>query len=249
VSTKAALLLLLASTAHASPIDRADQLIVVVTDGWTATEGRLFRAERRRGKLAIVGPPIRVVIGAAGLGWGRGLHPSSLPTALGGPTKQEGDLRSPAGAFALTRMTGDDATGPGTLQYTKATDDLRCVDDPSSPRYNEIVTAPPNARPWRSDEAMHRSDEIYRLTIVVAHNPPPVVAGAGSCIFFHAFDPKQAPTTGCTSLDPAALRSLATFLRASAHPMLVQLPQAVYDDLASTWKLPALPITGPPFRN
>jgi D-alanyl-D-alanine dipeptidase len=234
--------LLLTSSARAtSPIDDAEQLVVVVTDDWSATEGILYRAERRRGKLTITGAPIHVVIGGAGLGWGRGLHAESMATSLGGPTKMEGDRRSPAGAFALTRMTGDDAQSPGTLAYLQADDDLRCVDDPASPRYNELVRATPEARPWRSDEAMHRNDDVYRLIIVVEHNPPPAVAGGGSCIFLHAFEPARSPTAGCTSLDAAQLRSLAGFLRASAHPALVQLPRAVYGKLARAWRLPSLP--------
>jgi hypothetical protein len=226
---------------HASPIDHADQLLIVVTDDWTATDGRLFRAERRTKAIEILGAAIPVVIGAAGLGWGRGLHPVSSKK-LGGPTKKEGDRRSPAGVFALSRVTGDGAAPLGTtLRYVVATDHLRCVDDPRSIRYNELVTAPPDARPWSSDEAMHREDDLYRLTIVVDHNASPTLAGAGSCIFLHAFEPGRAPTTGCTSLDPAALRELVPSLRAAAHPVLVQLPRVIYEKVAREWKLPALP--------
>ena len=90
--------LLVGTTAAASPIDRADQLLVVVTNDWAATEGRLFRAERH-GKKWTVGAPIRVVIGAGGLGWGRGLHAESSTIRLGGPVKKEGDTKTLPLAF------------------------------------------------------------------------------------------------------------------------------------------------------
>ncbi|MDB6022843.1 MAG: hypothetical protein JWQ04_2700, partial [Pedosphaera sp.] len=79
-------------TAPESPLAIASsrQLLLVTTKDWNAVTGvmrRFARADASSGWNE-VGAGIPVVVGRNGLGWGRGL---SLPFALPGPVKKEGD--------------------------------------------------------------------------------------------------------------------------------------------------------------
>jgi L,D-peptidoglycan transpeptidase YkuD (ErfK/YbiS/YcfS/YnhG family) len=221
---------------------RAEQLIVVVTDGWDAPTGELRRFARDGGRGAAwhaVGGVIPVVVGHAGLGWGAGLRPRDGDGD--GPTKREGDGRAPAGRFALGDVTGyDDAAPAGTrLRYRRATPALRCVDDPAaSAAYNRLVDAPAAAPPpWRSAERMRRDDELYRLTVFVRHNDART-PGAGSCIFLHVWADPSTSTVGCTAMALPDLRTVVAWTDPSTE--LVQLPRAVYRRLERAWDLPLL---------
>ncbi|HEY6089146.1 MAG TPA: hypothetical protein VD771_05110, partial [Gemmatimonadaceae bacterium] len=80
-------------------IERAEQLVVVTTPGWTSTTGSLQLFERGSPDSAWrpVDSPIPVVVGRTGIAWGVGFGgPSSE-----GPHKHEGDGKAPAGVFPL----------------------------------------------------------------------------------------------------------------------------------------------------
>ena len=172
----------------AAPIDDdMRQVVTVVSDGWNDFRAVLQRYERTRDKKwRRVGHPVDVVLGRQGYGWGRGLHGTGAPQGRPGPSKREGDGRSPAGVFAIGNAYGYAASRDDiSLPYTQATDELRCVDDPKSSHYNRIVSTTDTPIDWQSAEHMRRDDDLYMLTIVVAHNAAPTKAGAGSCIFLH----------------------------------------------------------------
>ena len=208
------------------------QLVVVVTPAWDAHEGVLTRYERTPSGWRKVGDPWPVVTGK-GLAWGLGVHPASLAARLGGPTKREGDRRSPAGVFALTEVTGyaDDAPRGTTLPYRVATPKLYCVDDAHAPEYNRFALAPDDGKPtWTSTEPMRRTDALYTRTVFVAHNPSGT-SGRGSCIFLHVWSGPGHPTIGCTAMPLPHLEQLVSWLRKEDEPLLVQLPQRVLDVL------------------
>lgn len=218
------------------------QLVLVVTENWNQSSAQLSLWEkderqgwRRRSQ------PTRATVGAAGLGWGRGLHGDGAEAALGGPRKREGDRRAPAGIFRLSSATGYARLPPvGTqLPYQQATDGLRCVDDPASPEYNQLRKLRSGSSPtWRSEEKMKRDDDQYRLTIVVDHNRAPVQAGAGSCIFVHAWPAPGAPSPGCTMMAPTEVEKVVGWLDPRANPVLVQLPLSIAAKAARAWGLP-----------
>ena len=223
-------LLLLAPRAFArAPRKR----VVVVTAGWTATSGELYRFERAGRRWRQVGAAVPVVVGAAGLAWPR--------------DKREGDERAPAGRFRLGGVTGyDDAPPPGTtLPYRKATPDLLCIDDPRDPDYNRVTEpdwvesgGPDGRRIWEPQpEHMLRPDELYRLTIFVRHNDARV-PGRGSCIFLHVWRAARSPTVGCTAMALPDLRALVAW--ADRDTELVELPRAEYRRLQRAWDLPPL---------
>jgi L,D-peptidoglycan transpeptidase YkuD (ErfK/YbiS/YcfS/YnhG family) len=223
----------------ASPVPAASrQMVLSVSAGWEATRALVQAYERPAvdAPWAPVGPAVEAALGRTGLGWGRGLHP---PVAEGAQ-KREGDGRSPAGVFDLRLATGYEAKAPGTrLAYRIATPTLRCVDDPRSRFYNQIVDESAVAKDWASAEDMRRRDEQYRVVVWVGHDDAPAVPGAGSCIFSHQRPGPAAVTSGCTALDAAPLDRLLAWLDPAARPVLVQLPEREYRARAAAWGLPA----------
>jgi uncharacterized protein YijF (DUF1287 family) len=218
------------------------QLVTVVTADWGASRARLAWWQRQsNGQWVRQGSEVDAVVGSAGLGWGRGVHPAELAKTMGGPQKREGDNRAPAGVFRLRQATGYAETPPqgSRIEYRRASPALRCVDDPASPFYNQLREAPTNGKAaWASDEAMFRTDGMYALAIVVDHNRDPVQPGAGSCIFIHPWVTPGVPSPGCTMLPHAPVERLLRWLDPAAHPLLVQLPRAAFRAVAESWALP-----------
>ncbi|MET0385112.1 MAG: DUF1287 domain-containing protein [Polyangiales bacterium] len=218
------------------------QLVLVTAAEWSSTHAELRRFSRAPGRAwRAEGGPQRVVIGRAGYGWGNGLHGEGAPAGRSGPRKREGDGRSPAGAFELGAAYGYAPPGQPPLQlpYTQVDASHRCVDDPRSASYNQIVSTRDTTHPqdWQSAEEMHRSDDLYELAIEIAHNRAPTRPGHGSCIFVHVWSDPNTPVTGCTALDKQALFALAARL----HPrstVWVSLPQSEYQALRKPWGLP-----------
>jgi uncharacterized protein YijF (DUF1287 family) len=220
---------------HRGPIGASTrQLVLVVGDGWNDFHGRAQRFERDAvgEPWRPVGETFEVVLGHGGLAWGRGLHGDGAPAGFEGPHKREGDGRSPAGVFALGRAYGRADAHATALPYTSESATLRCVDDPDSAHYNEVVDAARVDEDWRSAEPMRR---YYELAIAVEHNPTDAPE-AGSCIFLHEWRDAETAVTGCTAMATAELERLATWLEPGA--VLVSLPEALLDELAPAWALP-----------
>lgn len=178
----------------ASPVPTSSrQMLLVTTDGWEATSGRLqryvrvpereetFAADPRDPRVLSrlvparwepVGAAIDVAVGRNGLGWGRGLHRAS-DARPGSPGKHEGDGRAPAGVFRLTAAFGYGASEPTGLPYVPTDADVECVDDTTSAAYNTVRERTAGAD-WGSHEEMRRGDGLYRIGVVVAHNGPGV---------------------------------------------------------------------------
>ena len=228
--------------APASPLTDSRQLVRVLAADWNSPHAVLQRYTRTQPAAAWqpVGDALPVMLGRAGLAWGRGLHPES---ANQGRIKCEGDGRAPAGIFALTALFGAaDPAGQlaqsASLPFLCASGDLKCVDDPASQHYNQIVDQTRVARiDWASCEDMLRPDTRYAIGAVVGHNPDNR-PGAGSCIFLHVWQDAVTPTAGCTAASLANMSEVCAWLDATANPLLVQLPQAEYIRYRQAWALP-----------
>ncbi len=219
------------------------QLLVVRTGNWDEIHGVIQRFERTGPNASwnAVSSLEPIVVGRTGLAWGRGLHGDSAIGA--GPVKQEGDGKSPAGLFTLSKVFGyapGDSMTELRMPYIQATEALKCVDDPADDAYNTLVNAPASGSPtWQSAEDMRRHDEAYRLGIFVDHNAGSSrKPGGGSCIFLHVWSGADSPTVGCTAMPLPRVVDLAGWLDAAAHPVLVQLPDEVYTRLKPAWHLP-----------
>ena len=225
-----------------TPTSHSLQMLLVVTDDWNAVPGVMGRFERDgvRAAWRQVGASVPVVVGAAGLGWGDGLHGVGSPGEPG-PVKHEGDNRSPAGAFRLISTFGyapRDSASWIFMPYAQATDAYKCVDDAASLYYNQMIFSKFSSPPWRSAEDMHRPDSLYRLGVVVEHNANGQHVGGGSCIFLHIWPGPAGNTSGCTAFGSDAMIELLAWLRPDALPILVQLPRSEYDRLRTSWALP-----------
>lgn len=230
-----------------SPIPAATtQLVTAIVDDWSSTTATLQLWRRAGSAWEAVGDPWPGVIGSAGAAWGDGLHGRGAPADRRGPIKHEGDRTSPAGAFALRAAYGYAATPPPgtTLPYTASDARWRCVDDPASTHYAQIVDNTQQKVDWKSAEEMKRPDELYTWVVDIAHNPDRI-AGDGSCIFLHVWHDEHSTTVGCTAMDEARLAHLLATLDAAAHPVYVLLPRADYLALAPKWGLPNQRRLGP----
>ena len=213
-------------------------MILSVSTGWSDTRARVRRFERATvaDSWRPVGSAVSASLGRTGLAWGQG----PAPKGLGGPTKKEGDGRSPAGVFPLRAATGyarRRRPGPA-CPIGEATATLRCVDDPRSAHYNRLVDEARTPKDWTSAEDMRRADDLYRLVVWVGYNDEPPRSGAGSCIFLHLRDTEASVTEGCTALDGGVMEEVLAWLDPALRPVLVQLPEAALELLAVEWSLP-----------
>jgi L,D-peptidoglycan transpeptidase YkuD (ErfK/YbiS/YcfS/YnhG family) len=94
-----------------------------------------------------------------------------------------------------------------------------------------------STEPMRRD--LHaKGDQRYRLGFVIEHNADGR-DGAGSCIFAHLWKAPGEATAGCTAMAPGAMDALLGWLRADAHPVMVQLTDAELARLRAPWRLPS----------
>ncbi len=214
-------------------IDASQQLIVVTSKSWDDIQGSAQRYERDGSTLRKAGDAFAVVVGKHGMAWGKG---SFEPGP--GPVKREGDGKAPAGVFTLGTAFGFDPAAPTKLPYLALTPSTECVDDSQSTRYNELVDGAAIAKDWNSSERMRSEDVLYRQGIFIDHNTP-ATRGAGSCIFFHIWRNPTSPTAGCTAMDTADITRLLGWLDPRQLPLLVQMPEAQYEQVRESWGLPA----------
>lgn len=225
---------LIVTTSLFAQIETAQKLIVAVAEGWNDSSGTLYLFDRSSTGWKKHRSTWNVSFGRAGLGWGIGLH--TIPE--GEYQKTEGDRRSPAGIFELGPLYGLASSAPEGIRYPyrQITTHTRCVDDPVSRAYNQIVEEDPSTKDWSSDEEMGRVDPDYKYVLVVQHNSGNE-KGKGSCIFLHIIN---TPTTGCTAMDEEDMMTLLRWLDPDTKTIIVQMPHSAYHAYRAAWKLPSL---------
>jgi D-alanyl-D-alanine dipeptidase len=229
----------------------ARQLVVVTTPGWNAVRGTLYGFERGAdgawaparwaAGMRREGPArgVSIVVGKSGTAW----DPALVPP-IAGPTKAEGDGRSPAGVFSLGTAFGFARAAEASwlkLPYREVTSTLECVDDPASEFYNTLTDRAAVEPDWKSSEKMREIAPAYHWGVVVDYNMAPAVPRRGSCVFLHIGGDGGRGTAGCTAMDEPALKALMQWLDPKAAPVIVQLPADAYAALRTAWSLPALP--------
>lgn len=123
--------------------------------------------------------------------------------------KREGDLRTPAGVFALRSgfgVNGNPGLGVGSWLRVDARDVW--VDDSGSALYNTHQRSPADGR-WDSAEQLQQSP-AYNYAQVIGYNEARV-RGAGSAIFMHVDQGRG--TAGCVSLPTSGLLSIMRWER------------------------------------
>jgi L,D-peptidoglycan transpeptidase YkuD (ErfK/YbiS/YcfS/YnhG family) len=228
-----ALLLSSLAVAQAPLAPSVTRLLVVTTPGWNSVDGTLTRYQRAGKKWKRVGKPVPIVVGKSGMAWDPRLK--SEHSTLQGPVKHEGDGRSPAGIFPITRTFG--FAGSPLPDYLMLTANTECVDDTASTHYAQVVDrGQVPSVDWNSSEKM-RSIGAYRWGAIVAYNMRQPVKGDGSCIFLHIWSGAGHGTAGCTAMPEKNIKALLPWL-ASGNVVLVQMPEAQYKALREPWGLP-----------
>lgn len=224
-------------------VERSSQLILVIAGDWNAIQGKLYTFERNDNDWRAASFNSEVALGKKGMAWGIGLHGDR---GRDGPCKKEGDDRAPAGVFELDEVFGVAELSralPLHFPYRHITETIEAIDDPRSRYYNRLVDARTvKTKDWSSSERMLRSDDLYQWGIVVRHNWQQS-PGDGSCIFLHTWMRRRQGTSGCTAMPASVLQKLIHWIDQTKRPLLVQLPKAEYDLLASGWRLPEVSMT------
>ena len=198
-------------------LDASQQIILVVADDFTTSKAKLESFENGK----IVFNTIDVNIGKKGLGWGLGLV--DLKQKKQEPQKKEGDKKAPIGIFKLSSSFGYEKNLKFKIPYTQALENLICVDDSNSKKYNKIISIQ-KEKP-KSFEYMKRNDLQYELGVVVDHNKD-AVEQRGSCIFLHVEKSKDTGTAGCTAMKLEDLKNILNWLDKEKDPILIQIPKS-----------------------
>jgi len=225
-----------------TPINSSRQIIVVITDSANTSDGILFRLERdAQSSWSMVTEPIPVIIGKHGFAVGTGLM---VIDGKGMKKKVEGDGKSPAGVFSLTKAFGflsENKLDGLKIPYVQVTNKTECVDDPKSKFYNQIVrNNEVDTVDWNSSEKMWKADPWYKFGVFVDNNCSPTEQKKGSCIFLHNWDGPADSTVGCTAMAPENMKAIVFWLDAKKNPLLIQLPIKLYDEYRTEWGLPDL---------
>jgi L,D-peptidoglycan transpeptidase YkuD (ErfK/YbiS/YcfS/YnhG family) len=184
----------------------ATRLIVVTTDTMetAVAEIETFERQGREAPWRRRSQAQPAVVGRNGLGWGiefrrHGEH--------GGPIKNEGDGRSPAGIYRIGVPFGF-APAPHKRYMELKRDEHVCVDELKSAHYGRIV-ARSEAGPETSGEEM-AAIPVYKRGIVVDY-PARAIEKSGSCIFVHIWEGEGIGTSGCVAAPEATVAALQDF--------------------------------------
>lgn len=204
----------------------ARRLLLVTVPALTSSAGtlRLFERVQPQADWRLVGAAEPVNVGSRGVAWGR---PFRDLAGADEPIKIEGDRRTPAGIYAIGRPFG---FAPSALAgYLQVQADSVCVEDPSSPAYNTIVSAKVIGR-TKGLENM-RATPRYRRGLFVDY-PTDATDKAGSCIFIHIWKGPASGTSGCVTMPEHRVAALQKFT--NQHPtVLVLVPQSALGKLGA----------------
>ncbi len=231
-------------------LKKTRQLILVLSPDLTSTHARLYFFEKsKQGVWHEQLTALPVMLGARGMAWAEDLS-GQFNQEL--PRKKEGDLKSPAGLFAINEAFAYDHVPTHIRQLQLKTTTL-CIDDTASAHYNQLIDTIGISKDWKSAEHMRQVTQ-YRYGLVIEQNTvstdsnsgttgssmQPVQKGAGSCIFVHIVSAAGKTTAGCTAMREQDLTSLLERLDQEKLPVIVQLPLAQYKKYQKLLKLPSI---------
>ena len=129
---------------------------------------------------------------------------------------REGEERTPAGVFTLTRAFGSLPSDGTRLAYRRTNPDDWWDEDPSTAGYNQFVIS--RYSPGGDSENLYYAGPAYGHAVVINYNTDPIVKGAGSGFFLHVGDSE--PTAGCVAVTGTALARIMRWLDPSQHPVI-----------------------------
>ena len=217
-------------------LSKASQAMVVLTNDTGSVEGTFYLFQKdMQGKWQMVGMSFPALVGKAGMVYGDGILSFSAEIK-----KREGDHKTPMGIYGIREAFGysNKETADLKVRYIQCTPALKCVDDPSSQYYNQIVDEQEVTKDWDSAEDMLREDHLYKWGLVIDYNKNPVVPGLGSCIFLHIFRTPQTATEGCTAVDEKNLIRVLKWLEPARNPIFIAFPRNLYKQIYEDLELP-----------
>lgn len=216
-------LILAATTARAQtcpkPLERAVRLLVVTTPTMNDVSGslRIYKRDAPDEAWRADGEAFSVVVGKSGLAWGNGF--ASYGSG-GEREKVEGDLRTPAGVFAVGRTFGFEGASYRDHIKLKAGETI-CVDDPASPLYNQIVKRQDVGNGVSAEDM--RNVSLYRKGVVVNYDSDRG-RRTGSCIFLHVWRSSHEGTTGCVAMPEKAVGHIQDITRVPSAVAVLPKP-------------------------
>lgn len=171
----------------------AERLILITVADSKSFKATIETFERKvPGGWATRGKAGAAVIGRNGLAWG---YPFRERASEPQSTKTEGDGRTPAGVYRLGQPFGFEPKPLKAFLKLEVGETI-CVDDPSSPQYNQILSRKSIGKETKGEDM--RTFALYRHGLVVDY-PSDAKAKAGSCIFIHSWRSAAQGTAGCVA--------------------------------------------------
>jgi L,D-peptidoglycan transpeptidase YkuD (ErfK/YbiS/YcfS/YnhG family) len=217
-------------------INQAQQLIVVVTKNWQSVQGRLwFFTKDNQNNWLPVKLDIPIVVGKKGLAW----SDKAFEEIAYAPLKQESDNKAPAGVMRIGKSFGFENKKNNDKNYILVQTGIECIDDINSKYYNQIIDINEVGKDWQSSEKMSEIP-LYKYGVEIQYNKNPTKSKKGSCIFMHEWRSQETGTEGCTAMLEKDIKDIVQLLDYEKYPVLVQLPQYIYNKLQQSWCLPDL---------
>lgn len=121
-----------------------------------------------------------------------------------GKTK-EGDCKTPAGVYSLSRPFGRNDDPGCQIPYVKLDDSWYWVEDGDSQYYNQMVSTNNVEMDWSEAEQLNTFGYSYNYSIAIDFNKDRV-PGVGSAIFLHCTH--NSPTRGCVAIEEELMTTL-----------------------------------------
>ncbi|MBO5698110.1 MAG: L,D-transpeptidase family protein [Alistipes sp.] len=135
--------------------------------------------------------------------------------------KREGDGKSPEGVWALRRGLCYAKDFESAFPMEQYDENDMWVEDAESADYNTLVRDP--LPETKGDRLWERRNTQFRYIVAIEYNTDPVVKGAGSAIFIHAWRAEGKPTAGCVVMAEGDVKRLVEWLDPKQNPHIVIL--------------------------
>lgn len=133
-------------------------------------------------------------------------------------SKEEGDAKTPIGAFTFGKAFGR-AEDPGSvLPYHKLNENDYWVDDSGSKYYNQFANTDEVTKDWNSAEHLIL-ESVYEYVLSINYNPD-CTPGKGSAIFLHCLT--AGSTGGCVALPAELVVQLLKTIDESSRIVIVK---------------------------
>lgn len=125
----------------------------------------------------------------------------------------EGDKKTLLGEFELGLAIGthseEEMKNKLKIEYTKITDSMYWVDDPTSQYYNQLMDTNKTEKTWKSAEHLIDFPVDYELGVEIKINPNNIPY-KGSAVFLHCNTGE--PTWGCVGVSSEDMRELIQYI-------------------------------------